>query len=186
MPTVPSRRWVMWSLPALVFFIDFFHRAAPGVIARDLMQTFDVTGTTVGLVPAAYFYSYAGLMLPAGLLVDAYGARRLMTIGGVVMGVGAVLMGTARSLPMLYAGRLLIGAGAAPTFVGTLKIAAAWFPPERFGFLAALTATVGALGALVSTLPLAALVSLVGWRGAFWGVGLVTLAGAALCALGVR
>jgi MFS family permease len=38
----------------------------------------------------------------------------------------------------------------------------------------------------VSTLPLAALVSLAGWRGAFWGVGLVTLGGAALCAIGVR
>ena len=186
MPTPSSRRWVMWTLPAFVFLIGFFHRAAPGVIARDLMQAFDVTGTTVGLVAAAYFYSYAGLMLPAGLLVDAYGARRLMTIGGVVMGAGAVLMGTARSLPMLYLGRLLVGAGAAPTFVGTLKIAAAWFPAERFGFLAALTATVGVLGALTSTLPLAALVSVVGWRGAFAAVGLVTLAGAALCALALR
>ena len=179
-------RWLMWGLPAFVFLIGFFHRAAPGVIARDLMQTFDVTGTTVGLVAAAYFYSYAGLMLPAGLLVDAYGVRRVMAIGGVVMGAGAVLMGAATSVPALYAGRLLVGAGAAPAFVGTLKIAAAWFPAERFGFLAALTATVGVLGALVSTLPLAALVALVGWRGAFWGVGLVTLAGAALCALGVR
>jgi len=137
-------------------------------------------------VAADYFYSYAGLMLPAGLLVDAYGVRRVMAIGGVVMGAGAVLMGAATSVPALYAGRLLVGAGAAPAFVGTLKIAAAWFPAERFGFLAALTATVGVLGALVSTLPLAALVALVGWRGAFWGVGLVTLAGAALCALGVR
>jgi MFS family permease len=178
--------WLMWSLPAFVFLIGFFHRAAPGVIARDLMQTFDVTGTTVGLLAAAYFYSYAGLMVPAGLLVDAYGPRRLMTIGGAVMGVGAVLMATAGSLPALFAGRLLVGAGAAPTFVGTLKIAAAWFPPERFGFLAALTATVGVLGALASTLPLAALVAVVGWRGAFWVVGLVTLGGAMLCALGVR
>jgi len=178
--------WLMWTLAAFVFLIGFFHRAAPGVIARDLMQTFDVTGTTVGLVAAAYFYSYAGLMVPAGLLVDAYGARRLMTIGGAVMGLGAVLMATAGSLPALFAGRLLVGAGAAPTFVGTLKIAAAWFPPERFGFLAALTATVGILGALASTLPLAALVATVGWRGAFWVVGLVTIVGAALCALGVR
>src|SRR5438477_12023348 len=90
----PPRRWVMWSLPAFVFLIGFFHRAAPGVIARDLMQTFGVTGTTVGLLAAAYFYSYAGLMVPAGLLVDAYVPRRLTAIGGAAMGVGAVLMST--------------------------------------------------------------------------------------------
>src|SRR5262249_7020598 len=121
MNVASARCWLMWSLPAFVFFFGFFHRAAPGVIARDLMQTFDVTGTTVGLVAAAYFYPYAGLMLPAGLLVDAFGARRLMTIGGVVMGAGTLLMATAASLPALYAGRLLVGAGAAPTFIGTLK-----------------------------------------------------------------
>ena len=182
----PSRRWVMWSLPALLFLIGFFHRAAPGVIARDLMHVFAISSATVGWLAGAYFYSYAGLMVPAGLLVDAYGVRRVMTIGGVVMGVGALIMATASSLPLLFAGRLLVGAGAAPTFVGTLKIAAAWFPPAQFGFLAALTATVGVLGALVSTLPLAALVTLGGWRTAFAGVGVVTLAGAALCAFGVR
>jgi MFS family permease len=102
------------------------------------------------------------------------------------MGVGGIMMGVAGSLPVLFAGRLLVGVGAAPTFIGTLKIAAAWFPPAQFGFLAAVTATVGVLGALISTLPLAALVALIGWRGAFWGVGLLTVAGAALCALGVR
>ena len=41
-------------------------------------------------------------------------------------------------------------------------------------------------GALVSTLPLATLVALVGWRRAFGGVGLVTLAGAVLCLLALR
>jgi MFS family permease len=190
MPTsrgaVASLRWLMWSIPALLFLIGFFHRAAPGVIARDLMQTYAMSGVTVGWLAAAYFYSYAGLMLPAGLLVDAYGVRRVMTIGGIVMGVGGIMMGVACSLPVLFAGRLLVGVGAAPTFIGTLKIAAAWFPPAQFGFLAALTATVGVLGALISTLPLAALVALIGWRGAFWGVGLATVAGAVLCALGVR
>jgi MFS family permease len=102
------------------------------------------------------------------------------------MGLGALIMGAATAAPALFTGRLLVGAGASVTFVGTLKIAAAWFPPARFGFLAAVSATVGVLGALVSTLPLAALVERVGWRGAFWGVGLVTLAAAVACLLVVR
>jgi sugar phosphate permease len=95
-------------------------------------------------------------------------------------------MGAATSTPPLFAGRLLVGAGASVTFVGTLKIAATWFPPARFGFLAALSATVGVLGSLVSTLPLAALVARVGWRGAFWGVGLVTLLATVVCVGVVR
>ncbi len=179
-------RWVMWAIPAFLFLIGFFHRAAPGVIAHDLMHAFDATGATIGLLAATYFYSYAALMVPAGLFIDAFGPRRVLTAGGAVMGVGALVMGAATAAPVLFAGRLLVGAGASATFVGTLKIAAAWFSPARFGFLAAVSATVGVLGALVSTLPLAALVERVGWRGAFWGVGLITLAATAVCLLVLR
>jgi sugar phosphate permease len=178
--------WVMWAIPAFLFLIGFFHRAAPGVIAHDLMQAFDATGATIGLLAATYFYSYAALMVPAGLLLDALGPRRVLTAGGAVMGLGALVMGTATETPVLFVGRLLVGAGASATFIGTLKIAAAWFPPARFGFLAAVSATVGVLGGLVSTLPLAALVERLGWRGAFWGVGLVTLAGTLVCLVVVR
>src|SRR6185369_8284484 len=161
----PPLRWVMWAIPAFLFLIGFFHRAAPGVIARDLMNEFAATGATVGLLAATYFYAYAGLMVPAGLLLDAFGARWVLVAGGLVMGMGSLLMASAPAMPLLYLSRLLVGAGASVTFIGTLKIAAAWFPPAQFGFLAAVSATVGILGALVSTLPLAALVAHVGWRG---------------------
>jgi nitrate/nitrite transporter NarK len=176
----------MWTIPALLFLVGFFHRAAPGVMARDLMQAFDVTSASIGSLAATYFYSYAALMIPAGLLLDAFGVRIVLTVGGAIMGGGAVLMGAAGGATPLFVGRFLVGLGAAATFIGTLKIAAAWFPPTRFGFLAALTATVGMLGALLSTLPLAALVAMIGWRRALVGVGILTLALAVLCVFVVR
>src|SRR3972149_3701548 len=79
----------------------------------------------------------------------------------------------------LFTGRFLVGLGATVTFIGALKIAATWFPPSYFGTLSAVTATVGVLGALAGTLPLAALIGLAGWRGSFWIIGVLTLAGAA-------
>jgi MFS family permease len=176
----------MWSLPAILFLIAFFHRAAPGVIAHELMETFGVTGAVVGLLSATYFYSYAGFMVPAGLFIDAFGVRPVLAAGGVVMGCGTLAMGVAASTPMLFAGRFAVGLGATVTFIGALKIAAAWFPPERFGVLSAVTATVGVFGALVATAPLAALIARLGWRGAFYTVGGVTLACATLSLAFVR
>ncbi|HSE93518.1 MAG TPA: MFS transporter, partial [Methylomirabilota bacterium] len=120
------RAWGVWSIPTLLFLIAFFHRPAPGVIAKELMQAFDATGTFVGLVSATYFYAYAGFMLPAGLLIDAYGARSVVTAGGAVMGAGALLMGAATTQAVLFAGRFVVGLGATVTFVGALKIAATW------------------------------------------------------------
>lgn len=176
----------MWGLPTALFVIAFLHRVAPGVLAKDLMQAFGVTGTIVGLLSATYFYAYAGLMIPAGLLVDAFGIRWVVALGGAVMGLGTVAMAVASGPGALFGGRLLIGAGASVLFVGALKIAANWFPPSYFGTVSALTATMGVLGGLIGTAPLAALIGAAGWRGALWTVGLVTLLVSGLCAALVR
>ena len=185
-PTPGWRPWVMWGIPTGLFCVAFFHRTAPGVIAKELMQDFGATGAIVGLLSATYFWAYAGLMIPAGLLIDAFGVPRVVAAGGAVMGLGTLAMAAAGTAPILFVGRLLVGLGAAVTFVGALKIAATWFPPARFGTLSAVTATVGLFGSLLGTLPLAALVALTGWRGAFWLVGLLTLAVAAACLAVVR
>ncbi len=176
----------MWGVPALLFLVACFHRMAPGVIAKDLMQAFHAGGAIVGLLSATYFYAYAALLIPAGLLLDTFGARRVVAAGGAVMGLGTLAMGVAASSPALFAGRFVVGLGAAVTFVGALKLAATWFPPAQFATLAAVTATVGIVGTLVGTVPLAWLAAWVGWRGALGAVGLVTLGLAALCAVVVR
>jgi sugar phosphate permease len=181
-----GQRWRMWGIPALVFLIAFLHRAAPGVIAKDLMQAFGMTGTELGLLSAMYFYSYAGFMVPGGVLIDSLGPRRVITAGGAVMGLGSLAMGLAASPLVLFTGRLLVGLGAAVTFTGALKIAASWFPPTQFGMMSALTATVGVLGALIGNAPLAALAAHLSWRGALVIIGAVTIAGALLCLALVR
>ncbi len=185
-PAPSARAWLMWGIPALIFLIAFLHRAAPGVIAKDLMQAFNATGTVIGLLSAMYFYSYAGFMVPGGVLIDSLGPRWVIAGGGAVMGLGSLAMGMASGPAALFGGRLLVGLGAAVTFTGALKIAANWFPPSHFGTMSAVTATVGVLGALVGSAPLAALVEAASWRGALVVIGVVTLAIAALCAALVR
>ncbi len=185
-PAPSARAWLMWGIPALIFLIAFLHRAAPGVLAKDLMQAFNATGTVIGLLSAMYFYSYAGFMVPGGVLIDSLGPRWVIAGGGAVMGLGSLAMGLASSPAALFGGRLLVGLGAAVTFTGALKIAASWFPPSHFGTMSAVTATVGVLGALVGSAPLAALAEATSWRGALIVIGAITLAIAALCAALVR
>src|SRR5258705_785981 len=150
------------------------------------MQACGITGTVVGLLSAMYFYSYAGFMVPGGVLLDSVGPRWVIAAGGAVMGLGSLAMGLALSPAVLFAGLLLVGLGVTVTFTGALKIAANWFPRSQFGMMSALTATVGVLGALVGSAPLAALAVSVSWRGALVIIGAVTLAAALLCAAVVR
>ena len=176
----------MWGIPAFVFFIAFLHRVAPGVIVKEIMQAFGASGEIVGLLSAMYFYSYAAFMIPAGVLIDGFGVRRVVAAGSAVMALGSLAMGLAASQGTLMTGRFLVGAGATVTFIGCLKIAADWFPPSHFGTLSAVTATVGILGAIGGTAPLAALVALTGWRGAFSIIAALTLVGAVACYAVVR
>ena len=179
-------RWIMWGIPAFIFVFAFVHRVAPGVVAKEIMQAFEASGTIVGLLSAMYFYAYAGFMIPAGLLIDGLGVRRVVSAGAAVMGLGSLAMGLAATPSVLFGGRFLVGLGATVTFIGCLKIAASWFPPSHFGTMSAISATMGMLGALLGTAPLAALVAAAGWRGAFVIIGAIPLLGALLCFVFVR
>src|SRR4029453_4316884 len=118
--------------------------------------------------------------------IDSLGVGSVGAGGSALMGLGTFAMGLAPSEALLMTGRFVVGMGATVTFIGTLKVAANWFPPSHFGTLSALAATVGWVGALGGTAPLAGLVVLAGWRGAFATIAVLTLLGAVACALVVR
>ena len=102
-PVVPPLRWVMWAIPVFLFLIGFFHRAAPGVIARDLMQAFEATGATIGS-DDANISARTPRDGPAGPCSTLRGGARAAA-GGAVMGVGALVMGRRHCHAMLGARR---------------------------------------------------------------------------------
>src|SRR2546428_12836947 len=123
--------WLMGSIPAELVLVAFFHRNAPGVMARDLMETFGVTGAVIGLLSSTYFYSYAGFMIPGGMLIDAFGARRVVAAGGAVMGLGTLAMGTAGGPPPPLAGPLAVGRRAPPPLTPPPQNPGAGVSPPR-------------------------------------------------------
>ena len=170
-----SRAWLIWGLGALSFSYAFFQRVAPSVMVTDLMRDFTVGATVLGNLSAIYFYAYAGLQVPVGLALDRWGPRRMLSAAALVAAAGSVLFAAADGIAMAYVGRLLVGIGCAVGFVGALKLATHWFPPERFAFVSGLTMLVAMLGAVAGQAPLAALVDAIGWRLSLYGA-----AGAAL------
>ena len=161
--------WLTWGLGAALFCYGFFQRVAPSVMIDPLMRDLAVGGAVLGNLSAFYFYAYAGLQIPVGMMADRWGPRRLLTAGALLCGLGSLLFALAEGLPLAYAGRLLIGAGAGFGFVATLKLATAWFPPERFAQVSGLTLMLGMLGGIGGQAPLAALVETAGWRSALAG-----------------
>ena len=160
----PFFPWIVWSLGALFYCYGFFQRVAPSVMVAELMRDFTVGAAILGNLSAFFYYAYAGVQLPVGILVDRYGARSMLTAAAILCALGSLLFATTDSLWLAYLGRLLIGAGAGFTFVGTLKLGAVWFPPRRFALLTGMTLMMGMVGGIGAQAPLAAAVAVVGWR----------------------
>jgi MFS family permease len=163
-----ARAWFIWSLSALAFGYAFFQRVAPSVMVSDLMAEFAISGAVLGYLSALYFYPYVLLQVPLGTLLDRLGARKLLTIAISIAAAGSFLFGSAESIYQAYAGRTLIGIGSAVGFLGSLALAAKWFPPRRYALLTGLVMLVGMTSGIVAQAPLAALIEAIGWRNAMY------------------
>lgn len=161
-----GRAWAAWLLASLFFFYAFAQRVAPSVMVEELMRDFAVGAAILGNLSAAYFYAYAALQVPIGLMVDRLGPRRLMTLGAAVAGLGSLVFAVSPSMPGAYAGRILVGVGAAFSWVGALTVAVQWFRPQRFAVLGGGTQAFGMAGAVFGQAPIALVVAAQGWRGA--------------------
>ncbi len=153
-----------WLVAAGFFFYAWVLRVAPSVTVEPLMRDFAVGGAIVGNLSAVYFWAYAALQIPCGLFTDRWGPRRVLTVAILATGLGCAVMGFAPSIEMAYAGRALIGFGAAFAFVGSMVIAALWLPARRFAFFSGIALAVGLAGGVVGQGPLAAVVAALGWR----------------------
>ncbi len=72
--------WVVWGLGCLFYFYECLLQVSPSVMSNELMRDFAVTSQTLGILSGIYFYSYAVMQLPGGVLMDYFGPHRLVTL----------------------------------------------------------------------------------------------------------
>jgi MFS family permease len=170
------RPLLAWALASLFFCYAFVQRVSPSVMVAELMRDFSASAAILGNLSAFYFYAYAALQIPVGLLMDRIGPRRLMTAAAAVAAAGSVLFATSDALAGAYLGRLLIGAGAAFSWVGVLTVLTQWFPAHRFALFTGMAQAVGMAGAIFGQAPLALSVEQIGWRSTLVAVAAVGFA----------
>ena len=162
-----------FALGTVFFAYAFIQRVAPSIMTGELMRDFGVGGAAVGSLSAWYFYTYASIQLPVGMLTDRFGPRRLMSAAMAICAMASIAFALSDSVLTASLGRALVGASVGFGFVGTLAIASDWFPPARFAMLAGITQTAGMLGGLMGQAPLRVAVEAVGWRGTMVGLAVV-------------
>jgi MFS family permease len=169
---------------AAAYVLSYTYRTANAVISPELSASLGISASSLGLLTGAYFVAFAAMQIPAGMLLDRYGPRRIEPVLLTVAGCGALAFAASDDLAGLAFGRALIGAGVSVCLMAPLKAIATWYSTERQASLAGWMMVAGGIGALLSTAPLAAALTLLSWRGIFVVLAVATFA-SALCILWV-
>ncbi|HEY6517215.1 MAG TPA: MFS transporter [Steroidobacteraceae bacterium] len=167
---VPRLRWRIAGLIAAGVLINYFDRISLSVAAPQLDHSFHLTAAKEGLLLSAFFWSYALLQIPAGLIVDRLGVTRVGRWSAFLWSAAQVFTACAGGFGGVFVARVLLGIAEAPSFPGSAKAIGYWFPRSERALSTALF-DLGAKFSNVIGVPLVALaVVRLGWR---WGFAVV-------------
>lgn len=165
------------GIAALVaaYVLSQFYRAFLAVLAPVLEVEIGAGAEDLAAASGVWFLAFALAQVPVGLALDRVGPRLtaalLLGIGGAG---GAAIFAMAEGPGAVTAAMALIGVGCAPVLMAAYFIFARTYAPAVFGTLAGVMIGVGSMGNLAASLPLAAAVEALGWRGTLWGMAGVT------------
>jgi len=167
-------RWLIFIVLTLAYFFVYFHRLSLSIVANDLIADFKTTASVMGLLGSIYFYCYAFMQFPAGLLSDSLGPRKSVTFFLIIASAGSIIFGFAPTIQIAFLGRVMVGLGVSMVFIPTMKILSRWFHPHEFAFMTGILNAVGGIGVLAATWLLALMTLLFGWRISFELIGCCT------------
>lgn len=167
--------WLIWGIAAIFYFYEYVLRVSPTIITSQLMQNFHITAALLGALSSYYFYAYGFMQIPAGILLDRYPVKYVLSAAALICGVSAIGFATSHTYFIAAVSRFLMGAGSAFAFIGCLKIINNHFPTKHIARLSGLTMTVGAIGAVMGEAPLVPIENHFGWRHSIVGIGILGL-----------
>ncbi|ODT21396.1 MAG: hypothetical protein ABS54_12790 [Hyphomicrobium sp. SCN 65-11] len=159
---------------ATAYVASHFFRASNVTIGLDLMRDLAIGPEALGGLTGAFFFGFAAMQIPCGFFFDRFGPRRTVTGMLVLATIGGIVFTLAPTWPILLTGRTLMGAGFGVMLIGSMVVISRWFPPDRFSTLTAMVLSIGLVGNLVATTPLAWASEAVGWRSVFAAAVLFT------------
>jgi MFS family permease len=161
------RPWVVWSIGLAAYLVGVMHRTSFGVAGLDAAARFDAAPAALAGFVVLQLLVYASLQVPVGVLLDRFGARRLIVVGALTMAAGQLVLAVAATIPLAILARVLVGAGDALTFISVLSVVTSWFPARRVPLMTQLSGLIGQLGQVLSAVPFAAVLHGPGWTPAF-------------------
>jgi MFS family permease len=184
---VNSRRsWLVFGVGVFAYLIAVMQRSSLGIAGVDATERFDVQAAALSSLAVVQLIVYAALQIPVGVVLDRHGPRVLIATGALLMIAGQTTMAIAPTLGVALVGRILVGAGDAMTFISVSRLIASWFSGRALPLLSQAMGTIGALGQVLSAIPLSIVLHQFGWQPAYLSAAALSVVAFILVFLFVR
>jgi len=172
---IPRRRWGIAMLLGFGILVSYFDRVNLSVSQNALHGAFGISDVVFGFLSSTYNWPYMLLQIPSGLLLDRFGVRRVGIVSTFVWTLASFAAAVAVGVKSLFGARILLGIGEAPTFPGTAKATAYWFPKHERSLATATFDSMAKFSSAVG-IPLLGLVLIhFGWRANFALTGVISV-----------
>jgi ACS family D-galactonate transporter-like MFS transporter len=172
---VTNLRWGIAVLLGIGVLINYFDRVNLTVAGPALRSEFGIDDRGFGLLLGAYGYTYALLQIPIGVILDRFGVVLVGRASALLWSIATALTAVSNGLGMMFATRLLLGIGEAPTFPINAKATGYWFPTKERGLATAIFDSAAKLATGIGVHFVALILTLYGWRMTFVVTAILSL-----------
>jgi MFS family permease len=162
--STPIIMWFGWIIILIFILYQALLQCAPTVMISPLMHDLKISLVQVGFLSSSFYITYLICQIPAGILLDSFGPKKMLPIMIVLSGISCLIFQHADSSHTAVLGRLIMGLACAPGIIGGFYIASQYLPKHLFPLLAGITEMMGTLGGAIGEVFLSHSVKLYGWR----------------------
>ncbi|MGY4344465.1 MFS family permease [Bradyrhizobium sp. GM7.3] len=165
-----ATRALIFALLALAcgHMLSTLLRTIPAVSLDLMAADFGIEPQALASLTSVYPFAFAAAQIPVGAAMDRFGVRpvSLSLLAGTV--VGAIASGFATGPESFAIGQVLLGIATSGMLMCPMTLAAKQLSAARFGLWSGAILSIGNIGMLLSSSPLAFVVDTYGWRAGFW------------------
>jgi ACS family D-galactonate transporter-like MFS transporter len=171
---VPHRRWRIAFLLALGVLVNFFDRINLSVSRDALHASFGLSLIAFGYLSSAFSWTYALMQMPAGILLDRWGVRRVGRMSALLWSLSSIAAALAPGLSWFFGARLVLGISESPTFPANAKALGYWFTRAERSLATAITDAAAKLASAIGVPFIGLLLFYFGWRWSFAATGFIS------------
>src|SRR5271165_5396982 len=173
---IPHRRWRIAFLLAFGVLVNFFDRINLSVSRDALHDSFGLSLVAFGYLSSAFSWTYALMQMPAGVLLDRWGVRRVGRISALLWSLSSFAASLAPGLTWFFGARFLLGVSESPIFPANAKALGYWFTREERSLATSLSDAAAKFSSAIGVPLIGLLLFYFGWRWSFAATGFISFA----------